>query len=58
MDKISTNTKELGSKGLSMIDTLIEKSNKTKMATNEVNDIVKDMNESTKKINTIKASIV
>ncbi|MBC2569918.1 methyl-accepting chemotaxis protein, partial [Clostridium saccharobutylicum] len=49
MDKLSNNTKDLGSKGLSMIDTLIEKSNKTKIATNEVNEIVQDMNESTKK---------
>jgi len=57
MDKLSVNTKELGSKGLSMIDTLIEKSNKTKIATTEVNDIVQDMNESTKKINTISEAI-
>ena len=47
MDKISLDTKELGSKGLFMIDTIIEKSNKTKSATTEVNNIVKDMNEST-----------
>lgn len=57
MDKLSMNTNELGSKGLVMIDTLIEKSNKTKIATNEVNDIVKDMNESTKKISTISKTI-
>ncbi len=30
MDKISNDTKDLGSKGLYMIDTLTEKSNKTK----------------------------
>ncbi|OOM11337.1 methyl-accepting chemotaxis protein [Clostridium saccharobutylicum] len=57
MDKLSNNTKDLGSKGLSMIDTLIEKSNKAKIATNEVNEIVQDMNESTKKINTISETI-
>jgi methyl-accepting chemotaxis protein len=57
MDKLSINAKELGSKGLLMIDTLIEKSNKTKIATTEVNDIVQDMNESTKKINTISETI-
>ncbi len=57
MDKLSINTKELGSKGLSMIDTLIEKSNKTKIATTEVNEIVRDMNESTKQINTISETI-
>ena len=57
MDKISSDTKELGSKGLYMIDTLTEKSNKTKTATTEVNDIVKDMNESTKQINAISETI-
>ncbi|WP_291635008.1 methyl-accepting chemotaxis protein [Clostridium sp.] len=57
MDKISSDTKDLGSKGLSMINTLIEKSNKTKTATTEVNDIVQDMNESTKQINAISETI-
>jgi len=57
MDKLSITTKELGDKGLSMIDTLIEKSRKTKAATADVNDIVKDMNESTKIINTISETI-
>lgn len=57
MDKLSINAKELGSKGLSMIVTLIDKSNKTKAATTEVNNIVNDMNESTKKINTISETI-
>ena len=57
MNKLSNETKELGSKGLYMIDTLIEKSNKTKTATAEVNDIVQDMNESTKKINAISETI-
>ena len=57
MDKISNDTKELGSKGLYMIDTLTEKSNKTKTATTEVNNIVQDMNESTKQINAISETI-
>ena len=57
MDKISSGTKDLGSKGLSMINTLIEKSNKTKTSTTEVNNIVKDMNESTKQINAISETI-
>ncbi|MDS0527428.1 methyl-accepting chemotaxis protein [Clostridium sp. SHJSY1] len=56
-DKLSAGTKELGSKGLSMIDTLIDKSNKTKMVTAEVSSIVEDMNESTKKINSISETI-
>ena len=58
MDEISSSTKELGSKGLSMIDTLIEKSNKTKTATKEVNNIVQDMNESTQQINSISGTLV
>ena len=57
MDEISSATKDLGSKGLSMINTLIEKSNKTKTATSEVNNIVQDMNESTKQINAISETI-
>jgi len=57
MDKISSDTKQLGSKGLYMIDTLTEKSNKTKTATTEVNKIVQDMNESTKQINAISETI-
>lgn len=57
MDKLSADTKELSSKGLAMIDTLIEKSSKSKLATNEVNNIVQDMNKSTKKINAISETI-
>lgn len=57
MDKISSGTKDLSSKGLHMIDTLIEKSNKTKSATMEVNNIVRDMDESTRKINAISETI-
>jgi methyl-accepting chemotaxis protein len=57
MDKISGDTKELGSKGLFMINTLIEKSNKTRTATTEVNLLVQDMNDSTKHINAISQTI-
>lgn len=57
MDKLSIGTKELGDKGLAMIDTLIEKSNRTKSSTNDVNNIVKDMNQSTKQINAISEAI-
>ncbi|WP_026884732.1 methyl-accepting chemotaxis protein [Clostridium akagii] len=57
MDEISNDTKDLGSKGLHMIDTLIEKSNRTKKSTKEVNDIVEDMNESTKQINAISETL-
>nr|WP_246578180.1 methyl-accepting chemotaxis protein [Clostridium frigoris] len=58
MDKISSRTKDLGSKGLSMIGTLIEKSNKTKSSTKSVNGIIQDMNESTKQINAISETLV
>ena len=53
IDTLSSNTKMLGTKGLSIIDTLIDKSNKTKLSTSEVNKIVQDMNNSTKKISAI-----
>ncbi|MBU3158003.1 methyl-accepting chemotaxis protein [Clostridium estertheticum] len=58
MDILSIDTKKLGSKGLSMIDTLIEKSNKTKLSTKEVDTIIQDMNESTKQIDTISETLV
>lgn len=53
MDEISSNTKQLSSKGLSVVDTLIEKSSKTKSSTDEVDHIVEDMYESTKQISAI-----
>ncbi|MFA9378430.1 MAG: methyl-accepting chemotaxis protein [Lachnotalea sp.] len=53
MDEISNSTKSLGSKGLSMVDTLIEKSNKTKLSAEEVNSVVEDMYESSKQISAI-----
>lgn len=58
MNKISSDTKNLGSKGLCMIDTLIKKSNKTKASTKEVEHIVQDMNESTKQIDSISETLV
>jgi len=58
MYNISGTTKELSSKGLYLIDELIEKSKKTKVSTTEVNDIIQDMNESTKQINAISETIV
>jgi len=57
MDKLSATTKELGTKGLSMVDILIEKSCKTRTSANEVSDIVQDMNKNTKIINTISETI-
>jgi len=57
MDKVSVDTKKLGLKGLNMIDTLIEKSYRTKTSTTEVTNIVQDMNESTKQINAISETI-
>jgi methyl-accepting chemotaxis protein len=57
MDQISNNTKELGSKGLYMIETLTQKSTETKKAASQVNEIVRDMNESTKQINAISETI-
>ncbi|AKA69645.1 methyl-accepting chemotaxis protein [Clostridium scatologenes] len=57
MDEISKGTKELSSKGLSMIHTLVEKSDKTKTTTKSVNDIIYAMNESAKQINIISETI-
>lgn len=57
MDKLSAATKELGTKGLFMVDILIEKSRKTRTSANEVSDIVQDMNKNTKIINTISETI-
>lgn len=53
MGTISNDTVELSSKGLEMVDTLIEKSNKTKSSTDEVNIIIKDMYESSLQISNI-----
>ncbi len=53
MDDISKNTKILSTKGLTMVDTLIQKSNETRVSTDEVNIMVGDMYESTKQISAI-----
>jgi len=53
MDLIANNTKVLSSNGLIMVETLIEKSNKTKAATDEVNRIIGDMYESSLQISNI-----
>ncbi|RDY29894.1 methyl-accepting chemotaxis protein [Lachnotalea glycerini] len=53
MDDISKSTKTLSSKGLSMVETLIKKSDKTRLSTDQVNHIVDDMYESTKQISAI-----
>ncbi|PXV86806.1 methyl-accepting chemotaxis protein [Lachnotalea glycerini] len=53
MDDISKSTKSLSSKGLSMVETLIKKSDKTRLSTDQVNHIVDDMYESTKQISAI-----
>lgn len=57
IDMLSNNTKTLGTKGLSIINTLIDKTNKTKTSTSEVNRIIQDMNESTIKISSISEAI-
>jgi methyl-accepting chemotaxis protein len=53
MDDISNNTKVLSSKGMNMVDTLIEISNKTKSSTDEVDVLVRDMYENTMQISAI-----
>ncbi|MGB4659343.1 MAG: methyl-accepting chemotaxis protein, partial [Mobilitalea sp.] len=53
MDNISNDTKKLSSKGLEMVDALIEKSNKTKNSTDEVKVIIEDMYESSLQISNI-----
>lgn len=53
MDTISNDTKGLSSKGLEMVDTLREKSYKTKASTDEVNVIIEDMYESSLHISDI-----
>lgn len=57
MDKLSIGTQKLGSKGLGMVNTLIEKSNKTRNSTVQVNEVVHEMNKSTTEINTISDTI-
>jgi methyl-accepting chemotaxis protein len=53
MDTISNDTKGLSSKGLEMVDALRQKSNKTKVSTDEVNAIIEEMYESSLHIGNI-----
>jgi len=53
MEVVSKNTKSLSSEGLKMLDILIEKSEKTKESTIKVNEIIKDMYDSSLQISTI-----
>ena len=57
MNDITNNTQDLSGKGLDMVETLIDKSGRTKTSTEEVSVIVKDMYESTKLISTITEAI-
>ena len=57
MDMLSSDTQQLSSKGLGMVNTLIEKSNKTKNSTIQVNAVVNEMNNSTAEINAISDTI-
>lgn len=57
MDTISNETKKLSSKGLAVVDTLIEKSNKTKSSTDEVHSIIENMYESSLKISNISEAL-
>lgn len=53
MDTISNETRDLGSKGLEMVDTLREKSSRAKESTDEVNAIIEDMYENSLQISNI-----
>lgn len=57
MDKISSDTQGLSSKGLDMVNALIEKSNKTRNSTMQVNEVIYEMNNSTAEINAISDTI-
>lgn len=57
MYELSSTTQQLNSKGLSMVETLIEKSQKTKSSTMQVFEIVSDMDKSTAEINAISDKI-
>ncbi len=57
MGAVYENANNLSSRGLSMVDTLIEKSNDTRVSTNKVSELVIDMDESTEKINSVSDTI-
>lgn len=57
MSAVYENANHLSSRGLSMVDTLIEKSNDTKVSTTKVSELVIEMDESTGKINSVSDTI-
>lgn len=57
MDSISENASSLTNKGLEMVQSLQEKSNKTKLAAMDISKVVLEMNENSFKVNTISDTI-
>ncbi|WML35543.1 methyl-accepting chemotaxis protein [Clostridium sp. OS1-26] len=57
MEEVSASTRQLGSQGLEIVQVLVEKSDKTKLAALQVSDIVKEMNSSTDQIDAISGKI-
>jgi methyl-accepting chemotaxis protein len=57
MHKLSEDTQKLSSIGLNIVNTLIQKSEKTKTSTSEVDHMVQEMNRSTAEINAISDTI-
>ncbi|WP_346936385.1 methyl-accepting chemotaxis protein [Clostridium sp.] len=57
MSAVYENANHLSNRGLSMVDTLIEKSNDTKVSTTKVSELVIEMDESTGKINSVSDTI-
>ncbi|WP_346940564.1 methyl-accepting chemotaxis protein [uncultured Clostridium sp.] len=57
MSAVYENANQLSNRGLSMVDTLIEKSNDTKVSTTKVSELVIEMDESTGKINSVSDTI-
>ncbi len=57
MGAVYENANHLSNRGLTMVDTLIEKSNDTRVSTNKVSELVIDMDESTEKINSVSDTI-
>ncbi|WP_346914010.1 methyl-accepting chemotaxis protein [Clostridium sp.] len=57
MGAVYENANNLSNRGLSMVDTLIEKSNDTKVSTTKVSELVMEMEDSTGKINSVSDTI-
>ena len=57
MDRISESTRTLATRGLTMMQSLLEKSEETKQAAVGVSQVVAEMNESSVKVNTISDTI-